>query len=140
MALVPHKELGCIFIAAVCTAVVRLKANKLKDYEISVSSCLCYNWLVVYFQPLQTEPVDLSVKKSSPSHWYEDMGEPENEAAANLRLGFRGLSYIKKGKSMMKGFNFIPLAIYCTKLSSVIWGLMKSWLFKVPEIFWQHFF
>lgn len=40
MALVPHKELGCIFIAAVCTAVVRLKANKFKDYEISVSSCL----------------------------------------------------------------------------------------------------
>jgi len=56
----------------------------------------------VYFQPLQTEPVDLSVKKSSPSHWYDEMGEPESEAAANLRLGFRGLSYIKKGKSQTR--------------------------------------
>ncbi|XP_052794007.1 zinc finger protein 260-like isoform X2 [Mya arenaria] len=49
-------------------------------------------------KPLQTEPVDLSLKKSSPSHWYEDvnMGETESPAAADVRLGFRGLSYIKK--------------------------------------------
>ncbi|KAL4230656.1 Krueppel-like factor 12 [Mactra antiquata] len=49
-------------------------------------------------KPLQTEPVDLSVKKSSPAHWYEDvhLTEHENQAAADLRLGFRGLSYVKK--------------------------------------------
>lgn len=60
--------------------------------------------LFFLFQPLQTEPVDLSVKKSSPAHWYDEMGEPENDAAANLRLGFRGLSYIKKGESCNRIF------------------------------------
>lgn len=55
-------------------------------------------YLFPYHLPLQTEPVDLSVKKTSPAHWYEDvhMGEPENQSAADLRLGFRGLSYLKK--------------------------------------------
>lgn len=55
-------------------------------------------FLFPYHLPLQTEPVDLSVKKSSPSHWYDDvhMRDPENQSAADLRLGFRGLSYVKK--------------------------------------------
>ncbi|KAH3843774.1 hypothetical protein DPMN_117305 [Dreissena polymorpha] len=49
-------------------------------------------------KPLQTEPVDLSVKKSSPAHWYEDihLSETENQSAANVRMGFRGLAFLKK--------------------------------------------